>query len=90
MVFYMHNAYKIFKLFSHTTTFKVESYRFGPKETIYKALKDNTNSALLGAAESHAVPIKLNDKKVSMYNSSKKEIEPLTKEEFNELMKIVS
>ena len=89
MVFYMHNVYKIFKLFSHTTTLKVGSYRFGPKETIYKALKDNTNSALLGAAESHAVPIKLNDKKVSMY-SSKKEIEPLTKEEFNELMKIVS
>jgi hypothetical protein len=80
-------VYKIFKLFSHTTTLKVGSYRFGPKETIYKALKD---SALLGATESHAVPIKLNDKKVSMYNSSKKEIEPLTKEEFNRLMKIVS
>lgn len=85
----MHNVYKIFKLFSHTTTLKVGSYRFGPKETIYKALKDNTNSALLGAAESHAVPIRLNDKKVSMY-SSKKEIEPLTKKEFDELMRIVS
>jgi hypothetical protein len=82
-------VYKIFKLFSHTTTLKVGSYRFGPKETIYKALKDNTNSALLGAAESHAVPIRLNDKKVSMY-SSKKEIEPLTKKEFDELMRIVS
>lgn len=86
----MHNMYKIFKLFSHTTTLKVGSYRFGPKETIYKALKDNTNSALLGAAESHALPIRLNDKKVSIYNNSNKEIKPLTKKEFDELMRIVS
>ena len=91
MVFYMHNAYKIFKLFSHTTTLKVGSYRFATKEALGKVLKNNnTNNALLGATESHAAPIKLNDKKVSMYNSSKKEIEPLTKEEFDELMKIVS
>jgi len=79
MIFYMHNMCKIFKLFSHTTTLKVGLYKFGSKETIYKVLKDSTNSALLGATESHALPIKLNDKKVSMYNNTGKEIEPLTK-----------
>ena len=87
----MHNAYKIFKYFSHTKTMNIGSYRFGTKETINRVLKyNNTNNALLGATESHAVPIKLNDKKVSMYHNSKKEIQPLTKKEFNELMKIVS
>lgn len=88
-MFYTHNVYKIFKLFSHTTTLKVGSYRFVNKDTFIKVLKNNTNGALVGATESHAVPIRLNDKKVSMYNTSK-EIEPLTKEEFDELMKIVS
>jgi hypothetical protein len=84
-------VYKIFKLFSHTTTLKVGSYRFANKENVVKVLKNNTNGALLGATESHAVPIRLNDKKVSIYNNSNsKEIEPLTKQEFNELMKIVS
>lgn len=86
----MHNAYKIFKLFSHTTTLKVGSYRFANKENVVKVLKNNTNGALVGATESHAVPIRLNDKKVSMYNNNSKEIEPLTKQEFVELMKIVS
>jgi len=91
----MHNAYKIFKLFSHTKTLKVGSYRFANKENVVKVLKNNTNNALLGAAESHALPIRLNDKKVSIYNTSNssnssKEIEPLTKREFHELMKIVS
>ena len=92
-MFNMHNAYKIFKSFSHTTTLKVGSYRFATKEPISKVLKHNntnTNNALLGAAESHAIPIKLNDEKVSMYNKNKKKTEPLTREEFNELMKIVS
>jgi hypothetical protein len=89
VISYMHNAYKIFKLFSHTTTLKVGSYRFANKENVVKVLKNNTNGALLGATESHIVPIRLNDKKVSMYNNSK-EIEPLTKQEFDELMKIVS
>lgn len=76
----MYNVYKIFKLFSHTTTLKFRSYRFELK----------TNSPLLGATESHALPIKLNDKKVSMYNNTSKEIEPLTKQKFEELMKIIS
>ena len=108
-MFYMHNACKIFKCFSHTTTLKVGTYRFASKDTIDKVFKynntnntnnnNNTNKALLGAAEylalvgaaeSHAVPIKLNDKKVSIFNSNKKEIEPLTNKEFDELMKIVS
>jgi hypothetical protein len=83
-------VYKIFKLFSHTTTLKVGSYRFANKNTFIKVLKNNTNGALVGATESHAVPIRLNDKKVSMYNNNSKEIEPLTKQEFDELMKIVS
>jgi len=91
MIFNMHNTYKIFKSFSHTTTLKVGSYKFVTKEPISKVVKyNNSNNALLGAAESHAMPIKLNDKKVTMYYSNKKEIEPFTKEEFNELMKIVS
>ena len=99
-MFYMHNACKIFKCFSHTTTLKVGTYRFASKDTIDKVFKynntnntnnnNNTNKALVGAAESHAVPIKLNDKKVSIFNSNKKEIEPLTNKEFYELMKIVS
>lgn len=87
----MYNAYKILKCFSHTKPFNVGSYKVVTKENIYIGIKyTNTNNALLGATESHALPIKLNDKKVSMYNDSKKEIEPLTKEEFDELMKIVS
>jgi hypothetical protein len=86
----MYNVYKIFKLFSHTTTLKFRSYRFERKTNIYKVLKDNTNRPLLGATESHALPIKLNDKKVSMYNNTSKEIEPLTKQKFEELMKIIS
>ena len=87
----MYNEYKILKSFSHTKSFKVDSYRVVTKDNIYIGIKyTNTNNALLGATESHALPIKLNDKKVSMYNDSKKEIEPLTKEEFDELMKIVS
>ena len=89
-MFNMHNAYKIFKCFSHTTTLKVGSYRFANNNTFIKVLKNNTNGALVGATESHAPPIRLNDKKVSMYNNNSKEIEPLTKEEFDELMKIVS
>ncbi len=92
MISYKQNTYKLFILFSHTKTLKVGSYRFANKENVIKVLKNNTNNALLGATESHAVPIRLNDKKVSMYNSNNnsKEIEPLTKKEFNELMKIVS
>ncbi|ALH23392.1 hypothetical protein ceV_486 [Chrysochromulina ericina virus CeV-01B] len=87
----MHNIYKIFKCFIHTKPFNVSSYKVITKENIYIGIKyTNINNALLGATESHALPIRLNDKKVSIYNDSNKEIEPLTKKEFDELMRIVS
>lgn len=87
----MHNIYKIFKCFIHTKSFNLGSYKVITKENIYIGIKyTNKNNALLGATESHALPIRLNDKKVSIYNDSNKEIEPLTKKEFDKLTKIVS
>lgn len=96
----MNNAYKIIRYFSSTKTIPVGSYRFTNKENVNRLIKHkNRNNRIIGASESHALPIKLNETKISIYNKEddkenykqdNKIIPQFTKKEFNELMKIVS
>ena len=95
----MNNAYKIIRYFSSTKTIPVGSYRFTSKENVNRLIKHkNRNNRIIGASESHALPIKLNETKISIYKENNKEnnkqdnkiIPQFTKKEFNELMKIVS
>lgn len=100
----MNNAYKIIRYFSSTKTIPVGSYRFTNKENVNRLIKDkNRNNRIIGTSESHALPIKLNEIKISIYNKEdnkeenkqdnkqdNKIIPQFTKKEFNELMKIIS
>ena len=75
----MLKAYKSFKYFLSTTTpLKVGSYKFNVRKTY------NVNMAILGATESHAVPIKTNGEKVSIKNIKSQK---LTKNDLNKLVK---
>ena len=75
----MLKAFKLCKCFLSTTTpHNVGSYKFNVKK-IY-----NINMAILGATESHAVPIKTNGEKLSIKN---KKLQNLTKNNLNKLVK---
>ena len=99
----MNNAYKIIRYFSSTHTIPTGSYRFTNKE-INMLIKDkNINNRIIGATESHALPIKLNKTKISIYKDHKdnkdnkdnkdhkeNKIPQFTDKEFDDLMKIIS
>ena len=64
----MNNAYKIIRYFSSTKTIPVGSYRFTNKENVNRLIKHkNINNRIIGTSESHALPIKLNETKISIY-----------------------
>jgi hypothetical protein len=100
----MNNAYKIIRYFSSTKTIPVGSYRFTNKDNINRLIKDKKiNIRIIGATESHALPIKINETKISIYkdhkdhkdhkeNKENKEnkIPQFTDKEFDDLMKIIS
>ena len=96
--------YKIIRYFYYTKTIHVGSYRFTNKENVNKLIEDkNRNNRIIGATESHALPIKLNETIISIYkdhkdhkdhkeNKENKEnkIPQFTDKEFDDLMKIIS
>lgn len=96
----MNNAYKIIRYFSSTKTIPVGSYRFTNKEINILIKDKKINNRIIGATESHALPIKLNETKISIYNKNNKtnkddkhdkhdKIPQFTDKEFDDLMKII-
>tara|TARA_A100001011_G_C14314143_1_gene847090 strand:- start:754 stop:1005 length:252 start_codon:yes stop_codon:yes gene_type:complete len=74
----MLRVYKFFKHYSCTTTIPIGSYKFDLNKKI-NPQKYNGN-VLIGTTESHAIPIRPDELKVSIYKKNDKKLKVKEKE----------
>lgn len=74
----MLRVYKFYKYYSSTTTIPIGSYKFGLNKKM-NPQKYNSN-VLIGTTESHAIPIKPSELKVSIYKKNDEKLKAKEKE----------
>ena len=85
----MYRTYKLYKHYFSTSTIKAGFNKYSLKPDTPTYLK---NARLIGATESHALPIKLDDSKNSIYNNKKdiKKICKLTDKKMQDMINFIA